>query len=196
MVGGTDDPVPPTTRRGRSPGGAAISQDARHPRRGEVRPHHTPGAAPFRSPDRAPDPCRCSSAVVQVAAGDRGTGDASRVFLLRPRHPRSIERSSGPTERDRLVALVAHALLRALRSSDLVSRVGADTFAALMSDTTIQAAGVVAERLSAELAQSAPTPPSVSMGKASFDPRSPSALGDLLDEATRSLSRVRAGREP
>jgi diguanylate cyclase (GGDEF)-like protein len=73
---------------------------------------------------------------------------------------RRITEQAGPTGADQALGIVAEVLLGCIRVSDVIARVGAETFAMLLPNTSLQGALVVAERACKRVAESSFSTPS------------------------------------
>lgn len=95
-------------------------------------------------------------------------------------------------ERERLVAETAEVLRDAVRTSDVIARVGAGSFCVLLTGDAAGAEALVLSRLVEAVAASnarsgAAAQLSLSVGAASYDPDHPVPLEDLIAEADRAL---------
>jgi len=95
-------------------------------------------------------------------------------------------------ERERLVAETAEVLRDAVRTSDVIARVGAGSFCVLLTGDAAGAEALVLSRLVEAVAASnarsgAVAQLSLSVGAASYDPDHPVPLADLIAEADRAL---------
>jgi diguanylate cyclase (GGDEF)-like protein len=82
----------------------------------------------------------------EVARSVRSDSPLS-LLILDVDNMRGVNERLGRAGGDRLLAMVAHTLRSALRVSDSFFRYGGDEFAAILPDTTIGTASVVAERV-------------------------------------------------
>jgi diguanylate cyclase (GGDEF)-like protein len=102
-----------------------------------------------------------------------------------------VNDSAGHAAGDSLLTRTAHVLRAVFRGRDAIGRLGGDEFAVLAPTSDAQASERIMERLQAEVAvanlsQAEPLL-SLSAGFAQFDPRKPSSLAELLDQADRAM---------
>ncbi len=115
---------------------------------------------------------------------------------------RSVEVAEGPTlvaEGLALVAETADVLRQVVRDSDVLARVGADTFCVLLTGGAVGAEPLVLSRLVESVAtrnarSGRVTRLSLSVGAARYEPGSPAELAQLMSEAGRRLRS--GGAEP
>ncbi len=93
---------------------------------------------------------------------------------------------------DRVLQIIATTIRSHLRSTDVVARLGGDEFTALLPDTPLTNAHVVVSKIEQALAQlgeaeGCPSPVTMSIGCAEFDPAEPTTLDVLLREADVAL---------
>ncbi len=139
--------------------------------------------------------------------------EAGRIIATAQRHERPcallamdldglkmVNDTHGHAVGDELLLAFVHACRARLREGDILGRVGGDEFAALLPETTLGQAELIAQRVRAAFQQvtvagGAPVEPSVSVGVAAVDPANRVTLEDLQREADRALyDAKRAGR--
>lgn len=111
----------------------------------------------------------------EVARAQRAGKDLACVFLDVD-HFKRVNDTWGHPAGDRVLREMAERVEIMIRSSDVAARYGGEEFAILLPATDAQAAGVLAERIRAEvsrqpvfLADGTPVPLSVSLGVAAYD---------------------------
>jgi len=105
----------------------------------------------------------------------------------------------GHAEGDRALAEFARLLQANFRASDLVARIGGDEFVILLSDATLEQAGIAVEKFSDALAQLNRTPGrgyelAFSSGVVAFDAGRHASVDDLLQEGDALMYRMKAQR--
>jgi len=90
-------------------------------------------------------------ALERQAAQSRRTGIGYSLALLDLDHLKEINDTHGHEAGDRVLGELAEILRRALRRADLVGRLGGDEFAILMSETGLDEAALVLERVRCEV---------------------------------------------
>jgi diguanylate cyclase (GGDEF)-like protein/PAS domain S-box-containing protein len=111
---------------------------------------------------------------------------------------KTINDTYGHAEGDRVLQLVADALTRACRESDLVARLGGDEFVIILAETHgLDGLEGRIRRHLADLATALPYALSVSLGVAHCDATHPCRLEELLEQADRAMYRQKAtSRQP
>jgi diguanylate cyclase (GGDEF)-like protein len=110
----------------------------------------------------------------------------------------SISQTYGAAEGPRLLADTARILRSAVRSSDIIARVGQDAFCALLTANATGAETLVLARMVEAVAThnargGRPYPMALSVGAAAYDPDHPAGLSQLIREAD---ARQRERRAP
>lgn len=124
---------------------------------------------------------------------DRTQEPVALVFVRLDDLARTDE-AMGATEGPRLLAETAEVLRQAVRDSDVLARVGTDAFCVLLTGNAAGAEALVLSRLVEAVALrnahgGRPTPLSLSVGAARYDPAAPVPLAELMAEASRRLHR-------
>ena len=113
---------------------------------------------------------------------------------------KSINDGFGHHEGDRALVDAAQILRDSFRESDIIGRIGGDEFVVLMTEKPELNARVLFDRLARKLEAhnrkvTRPYPFSISLGIASFDPKQPVSLNDLLVQADRSMYEAKVRKE-
>jgi diguanylate cyclase (GGDEF)-like protein len=113
---------------------------------------------------------------------------------------KSINDGFGHHEGDRALVDAAQILRDSFRESDIIGRIGGDEFVVLMTEKPEINARVLFDRLARNLEAhnrkvTRPYPFSISLGIASFDPKQPVSLNDLLVQADRSMYEAKVRKE-
>ena len=105
---------------------------------------------------------------------------------------KEINDTYGHQEGDRILEAMGRSLMRAARDSDICCRYGGEEFAAILPMTDFREAGVIANRLKTELAESLPDGRTltVSIGVASCGKRA-GTFRDLVQKADAALYRAK-----
>lgn len=136
--------------------------------------------------------------------GFREEADRLLHLAARHRHPatlayidldnfKGVNDTFGHSVGDRVLQVVAQALARGVRSTDVVGRLGGDEFAVFMPETNTEGALAVSAKLRGELRRTAAEnnyPIGFSMGVAVF-PAVPARLDDAIKAADRLMYRVK-----
>jgi diguanylate cyclase (GGDEF)-like protein len=122
---------------------------------------------------------------------DRTQEPVVLVFVRLDDLPR-ISQTIGAAEGPALVAETADVLRQVVRDSDVLARVGMDTFCVLLTGGAVGAEPLVLSRLVESVAtrnarSGQPVPLSLSVGAARYEPGSPVELAELMAEAGRRL---------
>ena len=121
------------------------------------------------------------------------------VIMFDADHFKAVNDTYGHAAGDRALVHLAQMALQSLRDTDILARVGGEEFAAVLENTTEQAAAEVAERLRASIAA---TPLildteelllTVSVGVACLIPDRATSLDALLGLADKALYTAKAG---
>jgi diguanylate cyclase (GGDEF)-like protein len=132
-----------------------------------------------------------------AAADQRGT--PLTLALLDLDNFKRVNDSYGHQIGDEVLRKVASRLISAVRSNDMVCRIGGDEFLILMSETDARAASQVAERIRRAVTDTAvPTRDgtmtmSVSVGCTVRQPKDTSPVEELLERADQALLQSKAG---
>lgn len=136
-------------------------------------------------------------------AGQKAMGRARRqgtplaVLMIDVDHFKAVNDRWGHGTGDRLLTAVAGAIGGALRSSDLLGRVGGEEFAVLLPEAGMDAATGVAERIRKTVealvvdSDQGPVTCTISAGVAQFDTQP--HWDRLIDDADRALYRAKTG---
>lgn len=129
-----------------------------------------------------------------LAMADRSKRPLTLVFVRLD----AIEDLDDAEERRSIVADTAEVLRGAVRSSDVLARIGAGSFCVLLAGEAAGAEGVVLSRLveaiAASNAQSGRTAQlSISVGAAAYDPERPVSFDELIAQADRRMRETGAG---
>jgi diguanylate cyclase (GGDEF)-like protein len=105
---------------------------------------------------------------------------------------KEINDEFGHHEGDRALVDAAQILRESFRESDIIARMGGDEFVILMTEKPDISAQVLLQRVSRNLGVynrkvTRPYPFSISVGIASFDPKEPISLNELLVRADKSM---------
>ena len=105
---------------------------------------------------------------------------------------KEINDGFGHHEGDRALVDAAQILRESFRESDIIARMGGDEFVILMTEKPDISAQVLLQRVSRNLGVynrkvTRPYPFSISVGIASFDPKEPISLNELLVRADKSM---------
>jgi two-component system, cell cycle response regulator len=132
----------------------------------------------------------------EIAYAKRHNADVA-LILFDIDHFKRINDSHGHQAGDEVLRQLAKAAARRLRTEDVLARFGGEEFAVILRDTTELAAGLVAERLRAEIAalpaifDRRPIPVTISAGCASLEGRAERTADDLVAAADRRLYRAK-----
>ncbi len=124
----------------------------------------------------------------QSSLADR-TGKQMSLLYIDLDNMKSINDKHGHEEGDRALVDVANILKKSFRKSDIISRIGGDEFAVLLTEHSfddIEQTVLINlnNNLSAHNAEAGrPDQLSLSMGMSHFDPKKPCSIGDLLSQA-------------
>jgi two-component system, cell cycle response regulator len=104
---------------------------------------------------------------------------------------KAINDTFGHREGDFALVRTADALEEVFRDSDVLARLGGDEFAVLAMDLSTEHRHTILSRLHRSLRKAGKDELryelSLSIGTARFDPHNPAALGELMDQADRSM---------
>jgi len=120
------------------------------------------------------------------------------AILLDVDHFKQVNDTKGHRAGDQALQEIAQACQENLREHDIFGRYGGDEFIAILPETGLETAFVVAERLRkrAETLPKAECPErwcvTISLGVAALDTNSPSGLDNLLEQADRALYKAKA----
>jgi diguanylate cyclase (GGDEF)-like protein len=121
----------------------------------------------------------------------RRNGAGLLLFFADVDNLKAINDSLGHQEGDFALIRTADALEQTFRDSDMLARLGGDEFAALAVDASGQNEEVILGRLEENLRISCTDESryqlSLSVGVAKLDPHRPSSIGELLEQADRSM---------
>jgi diguanylate cyclase (GGDEF)-like protein len=125
-----------------------------------------------------------------LAFASRSKVPVTLVFVRLDRLDTTPDDDADQDERHRLVAEAADVLRAAVRSSDVLARVGPSSFCVLLTGDAWGADAVVLSRLVEAIAESnarsgRSSQLSVSVGAAAYDPDNPVSLEALIEEADR-----------
>jgi len=101
---------------------------------------------------------------------------------------KAINDTHGHNQGDRTLVALANILIDTFRKSDIKARIGGDEFAVFPIDTTKAGVKLATSRFTDNIktfntTSTLPTPLSVSMGAAHYDPKKPCTVEDLLIKA-------------
>ncbi len=116
---------------------------------------------------------------------------AAALFFCDVNELKTINDTYGHREGDLALVRTADALEEVFRDSDVLARLGGDEFAVLAADLPREHEQTILDRLHATVRATGKDEPryrlSVSVGAAWFDSQNPVALGELMDQADRSM---------
>ncbi|MGH2528000.1 MAG: GGDEF domain-containing protein [Actinomycetota bacterium] len=126
------------------------------------------------------------------------TGQPVVLLLVRLEDLPEVSETHGTTEGSRLLADTAAVLQTAVREVDIAARLGADTFSVLLTGDALGAEALVLSRLVGVVAthnarSGLPYRLSLSVGAATYEPKSRSVLADLIREADGRMRERAAG---
>jgi two-component system cell cycle response regulator len=129
-----------------------------------------------------------------MVSAARRHGHPLSIAILDLDHFKRINDTHGHKVGDDVLVAAAHAMGTHLRAEDQLGRLGGEEFLVLLPDTDREAAGHVAEKLRAEVADApTPVPVTVSIGVATWDGEAPEDLLHRADEALYAAKE--AGRD-
>jgi diguanylate cyclase (GGDEF)-like protein len=124
---------------------------------------------------------------------------ALSLLMLDLDHFKKINDTMGHLAGDKVLATVAHVLLKAVRNEDVVARFGGEEFAIILRATELESAEATAERLR-KLVEGTPITldgkhmkATVSVGLASYPSTPAKTLEELIDAADKALYRAKHG---
>jgi diguanylate cyclase (GGDEF)-like protein len=136
----------------------------------------------------------------ELAFGRR-FGRPMALLMIDLDHFKRLNDAHGHPTGDDVLAGVAGRLTGCLRAIDLIGRHGGEEFVVLLPETTLEAAGLVAERLRASIAsppfetRSGPLPMTVSIGASALD-NGDGSINQMIDDADQALYAAKqAGRD-
>jgi diguanylate cyclase (GGDEF)-like protein len=128
----------------------------------------------------------------------RRSGYGMLLFFLDVDGLKQINDSFGHFEGDHALTVIADALRRTFRDSDIVARLGGDEFAVLAIEAPGRSEAIIRGRLRKHLetinAEGALFAISLSVGVARFDRGNPSSIEDLMAQADRAMYEQKRSR--
>ena len=135
----------------------------------------------------------------QIAAARRSSRPLS-VLMLDVDHFKRLNDALGHLAGDQVLRGLADAIRPRLREQDLAGRLGGEEFLVVLPNSTLEAAGQIAERLRAavhetvfEVEGEQQASVSVSIGVAQFDPRRHGHCDSLIHQADQALYQAKSG---
>lgn len=121
------------------------------------------------------------------------------VLVIDADHLKQLNDTFGHEQGDRALQLIADTLLRELRATDSIARIGGDEFAALMPAAEADAAAALAARIRESLREASAEEGqdfavSVSIGSAELDSKTP-GVAEVLAAADRSMYAAKGDRD-